>query len=338
VQQTGIVIIGRNEGPRLRRAISSIQHQKANLIYVDSGSSDGSLELSHELGVDVHSLDPAHPFSPARARAEGAAILIKTKPNLRFIQFLDGDCELVSGWIENAIAHFEENDNVAIVCGKLSETAPELSIYNRMSPIKWKLPSGEILTCGGIFMIRREVYEMVGGFDTTLITHEESDLCERVRAIGYKVSRIDASMAKHDSGLIHFSQWWARAVWGGYGDALGISQLPGKADNQKRLRWYITGPIGTSALFIGGLIGMLWRHEFLICLLAAMAIQGILFARIFRGRLLQGDSAYDSMIFSGLSVLRNFACGFGFILYYLNRGNHFKRPDPHGPLPTAKRK
>ena len=48
----------------------------------------------------------ARPFTAARARNEGYAALVKLQPNTRFVQFIDGDCELVSGWLETALEFF----------------------------------------------------------------------------------------------------------------------------------------------------------------------------------------------------------------------------------------
>ena len=47
-------------------------------------------------------LDPTRPFSAARARNEGFQALVAARPELRFVQFLDGDCTLLPGWLEAA--------------------------------------------------------------------------------------------------------------------------------------------------------------------------------------------------------------------------------------------
>lgn len=67
------VVIGRNEGVRLRQCLESLANRVAQVIYVDSGSTDGSCEMAVELGVQVVSLDLSIPFTAARARNEGMA-------------------------------------------------------------------------------------------------------------------------------------------------------------------------------------------------------------------------------------------------------------------------
>ena len=68
----GVVVIGRNEGSRLLDVLRQLQQQARPLLYVDSGSTDGSADNVQALGIAVLRLDPARPFSAARARNEGA--------------------------------------------------------------------------------------------------------------------------------------------------------------------------------------------------------------------------------------------------------------------------
>ena len=48
----GIVAIGRNEGERLHRCLNSVVGRGLTLVYVDSGSTDGSIKLARNLGVE----------------------------------------------------------------------------------------------------------------------------------------------------------------------------------------------------------------------------------------------------------------------------------------------
>jgi GT2 family glycosyltransferase len=330
--RVGIIVIGRNEGERLRRAFTSLPLKDVPVLYVDSGSTDGSIELAHTLSVHVHCLDPAQPFSPARARGEGISRLLQIAPDIRFVQFLDGDCELSPDWLTQAVAYLEQHPEVAIVCGLLAETAPEQSLYNRLSPQNWKLSVGEITACGGVFMIRRECYEEVGGFNPTLITREERELCARIRSASYRVVRLDTLMAKHDSSLLTFCQWWTRAVWGGYGDALSIAVNPNNCESRQRLLRYMLGPLATIILIVVGLIGLLlWSVWFGLAWLLAMLIQGQQFARIAIARLREGDTFPYAVLFAAFFTLRNFATCFGFIQFFVGQIKQTNRPDPHTP-------
>ena len=98
----GIVAIGRNEGDRLRRCLQTLD-LGVPVVYVDSASTDGSAQLALSMGVDVVELDAAQPLSAARARNAGFTRLTTRQPSLRFVQFIDGDCELAPGWIDAAM-------------------------------------------------------------------------------------------------------------------------------------------------------------------------------------------------------------------------------------------
>src|SRR4051812_31549777 len=100
----GIVVIGRNEGQRLLRCLASIRSLNGRTVYVDSGSTDGSVVAARREGAEIIELDRSLPFTAARARNAGFAALIASQPNICFVQFVDGDCELADDWIVNAAA------------------------------------------------------------------------------------------------------------------------------------------------------------------------------------------------------------------------------------------
>ncbi|MBL9082362.1 MAG: glycosyltransferase, partial [Planctomycetales bacterium] len=98
IPKLGVVAIGRNEGARLRACLQSVVGRVEAVVYVDSGSTDGSVELARSLGAEVVRLDMSQPFTAARARNAGLARLRAVLPDVEFVQFLDGDCEVREGW------------------------------------------------------------------------------------------------------------------------------------------------------------------------------------------------------------------------------------------------
>jgi GT2 family glycosyltransferase len=224
VNDVGVVAIGRNEGARLRACLASVLGRVAAVVYVDSGSTDGSESMARLMGAEVISLDPSMPFAAARARNAGADRLGEICPDVSHLQFVDGDCEVVSGWLERARAELENSPELAVVCGRRRERHPERSSYNRLADLEWDTPVGEAKYCGGDAMIRVEAFEQVGGFDPTLIAGEEPDLCVRLRARGWKIARVDAEMTLHDMAMTRFGQWWRRSVRAGYAYAEGVAR------------------------------------------------------------------------------------------------------------------
>ncbi|MDP8964232.1 MAG: glycosyltransferase, partial [Cyanobacteriota bacterium] len=221
MKQVGLVAIGRNEGKRLHQCLLSVVGKVAHVVYVDSGSTDGSIELARELGVDVVELDLSTPFTAARGRNAGFDRLLQANPQIEFVQFVDGDCEVVEGWLERALHELESQPDVAVVCGRRRERFPEQSIYNRLCDIEWDTPVGEATACGGDSMMRVEAFQQVGGFNPTLIAGEEPELCVRLRQKGWKIFRLDAEMTLHDAQMTRFGQWWKRSLRAGHAYAEG---------------------------------------------------------------------------------------------------------------------
>lgn len=215
---TGLVIIGRNEGDRLRQCLVSAikQLDPSQMVYVDSGSTDKSVDLARSLGLQVVELDMTIPFTAARARNEGFTLLKGLNPQLDYVQFVDGDCEIVENWLGKAEQFLTENPSFAVVCGRRRERFPEKTLYNYLCDLEWNTPIGEANACGGDSMMRVKALEQVGGFNPNLIAGEEPELCQRLRKKSWKIYRLDAEMTLHDADMTRFSQWWKRTMRSGY--------------------------------------------------------------------------------------------------------------------------
>ncbi len=218
-----IVVIGRNEGQRLRRCLEGLRGGSALVVYVDSGSSDGSAALARDLGVHVVELDAARPFTAARARNEGLARAAALLPEIELVQFVDGDCELVPGWLERGVGELEQDPTLGVAFGRVRERERERSVYNLLCDLEWRGPAGEAPASGGNAMMRIRAVQQAGGFDPSLIAGEEPELARRLRRAGWRIVRFDADMAVHDAAMTRFAQWWRRGVRGGWAYAEGAS-------------------------------------------------------------------------------------------------------------------
>lgn len=216
--QYGFVLIGRNEGDRLKACVRSLP-PGAPAVYVDSASTDESVAFAKAHGVVVVDLDMSRPFTAARARNEGLARLTKARPDLAYVQFVDGDCEVVEGWCETAAAALDADERLAIVCGRRLEKYPDASLYNALCHVEWNTPVGEAKACGGDAMMKIAALNAIGAFDPTMNAHEEPEMCTRMREAGHRIARLDADMTRHDAAMTRFSQFWRRHVRAGYGFA-----------------------------------------------------------------------------------------------------------------------
>lgn len=258
---TGVVAIGRNEGERLRACLASLAGRVACTVYVDSGSTDGSVAWAERSGAEVVPLDMHRPFTAARARNAGFLRLRERMPSVRYVQFVDGDCEVVPAWLERAHDFLRAAQDVAVVCGRRRERHPERSLYNRLCDIEWDTPVGDALACGGDAMMRVDALVAVQGYRDDLIAGEEPELCVRLRAAGWRVHRLADEMTRHDAAMTRFGQWWKRTLRGGYAFAQGAA-LHGAPperhwvrETRSALVWGVGLPL---AVLLGFVLGGWW--------------------------------------------------------------------------------
>jgi GT2 family glycosyltransferase len=346
LDQLGIVMIGRNEGERLKAclasAASALKGETARIVYVDSGSTDGSPELAERFGVRPIQLDPALPFTAARGRNEGFSDLRSRYPDVEFVQFVDGDCELANGWCEAAVTFLAGHGDVAVVCGRLRELHPDRSVYNQLCDLEWDAPDGEAAACGGIALVRAEAFAAVGGFRSHLIAGEEPELCIRLRESGWIIWRLGADMAVHDADMSRFGQWWRRsvrsgagfvqvallhrgsryAIWGretgravAWGGLLPLAIIAGSAIHPGALLMILAYPaqMGRIALRQGLRKPLSWQYAFFMTIGKIAEFQGVLafFARRLRerwaGPAQDRDASADHQLRAPSSARRNSA-------------------------------
>ena len=226
------------------------------------GSNENSVQLANRAGVDVVELDASVPFTAARARNEGFKRVRRLDSALAYIQFVDGDCEVVKGWLEKAVAFLEVRSDVAVVYGRRRERHPLRSIYNLLCDIEWDTPIGEVRGCGGDALIRVAALERVGGYRPDVVAAEDTELCARIRAAGWKVWRLEAEMTVHDAAMTRFAQWWRRAVRAGYAFA-HVSRLHGASperlfvwESRRAWLWGIWLPLFASWIHAVTTLGM----------------------------------------------------------------------------------
>lgn len=308
----GVVVIGRNEGLRLERCLASLVGAAEQVVYVDSGSTDDSVQMAKALGVEVVELDMSIPFTAARARNEGFARLQRLLPAMRYVQFVDGDCEVVEGWLSRALAFLDTRPEVAVVCGRRRERFPQRSIYNLLCDLEWDTPIGEAKACGGDALMRADAFAAASGFRADLIAGEEPELCVRLRANGWKVWRLAEEMTLHDAAMTRFGQWWRRTLRGGHAFAEGAF-LHGAAPEKHWLResrrawfWGLGVPLATViAILMLGWSGLL--------LLLVYPLQVVRLAR--RG----GRSKRENWLLALFLVLGKFPEMLGQAKFLLNR-------------------
>lgn len=313
MKSIGVVVIGRNEGERLRRCFDSVAGKVGHVVYVDSGSTDGSVALAEKIGVAVVELDMTMPFTAARGRNAGFFRLMEISPGLKYVQFVDGDCEVIDGWLHAASDFLFSHLEYAVVCGQLRERFPEASVYNQLCDIEWDSYVGEINACGGIFMIRSNAFNEIGGMNKGIVAGEEPEMCLRLKGKGWKIARIEQDMAWHDAAMTKFGQWWKRAVRSGYAYAQGCL-LHGAGKERYRvkecLRIWVWGLVIPLFIFAGSLFVSPW------CLLL-LGIYPFQFVRIYLASRQKIVEQKVALIYAGFTVIDKWPQLWGQLIFFM---------------------
>lgn len=305
------VAIGRNEGERLIRCLTTLSEQLDRVVYVDSGSTDGSVQAARDLGVEVVELDTSIPFTAARARNAGFEAL-KAQGLPDFVQFVDGDCGVEPGWIAAALVEFGNQEGLGIVTGWRSEIHPEASIYNALTDFEWHRPAGEIAACGGDMMVRSDAFGALGGFNPSVIAAEDDEFCTRMRKAGHRIFRLPLPMTRHDAAMTRFSQWWQRAVRSGHGFAQ-VGDLHPDYFVTERRRVIVFGAV----LPVIALVGLIASLP--VLLIAVLALYALSYVRTVQGLQREGlarSMALRQSVFLSLSKFPNMI---GMIRYRLRK-------------------
>jgi GT2 family glycosyltransferase len=302
-----IVVIGRNEGEQLRRCICAALRESRPVVYVDSGSSDGSSGMARSHGLAVVELDSASPYTAARARNAGFQFLLGQGTSFEAVQFVDGDCELAEGWVAQASAEMERRPEVAVVCGRRRERHAGLSIYTRLCELEWDTPAGEIEHFGGDALMRVSAFRKSGGFNPHLIAGEEPELSLRLQRDGWKIVRLPREMTLHESHMTRFDQWWRRSVRSGHAYAEG-AWLHGLEPEHHWLRqslsiwfWGVAWPLA-----IAGVACVSLSYSALLALLYPVQTL-IIYARTRK----QGRCSGDALLYALFCVLGKFPQALG---------------------------
>lgn len=213
--KTGVstVIIGINTEKTIKQCIESVKNTSypqecLEIIYVDGGSSDRSVQFAEEEGVRVIKLQQSQP-TPGRGRNAGWRAAKFEK-----ILFLDGDTTLNESWLESSVSLLK--DGVVAVCGKRIERDRLKNPYHLISDIEWGDTEGVISSFGGDVLVNREAIADVEGYDEWLVAGEDPELSFRLRQKGGVICRVNGVMTVHDINMSSFGQYWRRNVRTGY--------------------------------------------------------------------------------------------------------------------------
>lgn len=312
-----VVVIGRNEGERLRRSLIALQHENVPTVYVDSGSSDNSVELARSFGAEIVELDAAHPFTAARARNAGWQRVVEIMPDVDAVQFLDGDCEVMPGWLDTARDYLKNHRECVAVCGHRRERYPRATIYNRLCDIELDTPAGVTDSSGGDVCIRLANLQEIDGYRDAMIAGEEPELCFRLRQSGGQIMQLEREMSVHDADMKTIGQWWRRAVRTGH--AYAEVNFLTRSHPTGLWRQHQPSIVFWSVVLPALAIGLAWTTRGWSLLLLTAYV--VLFARIALHNFKRLEVC-SALWFAFFCVIAKFAHLLGMLRFHWNRWMH----------------
>lgn len=216
-QQThiSVVLVNLNGRSLLESCLASLQNQDyptelVEVVVVDNGSTDDSVDYihTHHPYVNVIRSDRNLGF------AGGNNVGVKSATG-EYIAFLNNDAEAAPNWLSVMAAQLDSDPETGCVASKMLNTQGELidygglgmTLYGRAYEQGTGLPadvvdfntSGPILApCGGAMLIRRELFQELGGFDEQFIAYyEDVDLGWRLWLSGSAVIFLPEALVYH---------------------------------------------------------------------------------------------------------------------------------------------
>ncbi|NEQ48935.1 MAG: glycosyltransferase family 2 protein [Leptolyngbya sp. SIO3F4] len=207
-----IVIVNYNGGPVILECLNSLQKYTRRIPYeiivVDNNSQDGSPEEINGNFPSVNLLRQSKNAGFGTANNIGVA-----KSSGKFIWLLNSDVYLTSNVLPFFVARLEEDPQIGILGPRLVNAdgsfqlsvSKEISIRGEFQTLQQVRKYRNLATrpqlaqsyvsektvdivVGAAMFMRREVFDKSGGFDQNFFMYfEESDLCKRVRNLGYSI-------------------------------------------------------------------------------------------------------------------------------------------------------
>lgn len=209
VTGTSVVITTYNEARHIEELLGSLVDQGAlEVILVDAGSTDGTVELAQDFQDSLPLTIIQKPCSRGAGRNMGVAAA-----NGGLVAFTDGDGTVAPGWI-TAFEQAWDGDELAVLAGRTRTTGPKrftglhrVELEHRGQDVTW--PSCNLAYPKALFM-------QLGGFDEAFVTAEDIDLNYRAIAAGAHIHHVPDAVV-HAEARSSMRGFLKQAFWNGYG-------------------------------------------------------------------------------------------------------------------------
>lgn len=191
------VIIGKNAEWSIDRLLQSIiahtpQQVTSEVIYVDSASTDRTIEIVRAYPATIVQLSSRYPLCASAGRFIGSQYATG-----KYVAFIDSDMELAEGWLDAAVKLLEGEVGIGVVSGVILEADRMAHSRSAIQPPNDGGSVTDIKYAGNAAIFRREVLDAAGDWNPYLISDEEPELCLRIRHLGYRVVQLSHQVSWH---------------------------------------------------------------------------------------------------------------------------------------------
>jgi GT2 family glycosyltransferase len=241
--RVSVVIKALNEEHNVAAAIESalraIEHVGGEVVLADSASTDATVKVASRYPVRVVQL-----ARPADRCCGAGPQLGYQHSRGEYVYIMDGDMQMVPGFLEQALTFLAQHPEIAGVAGRVVELNNESLEYRERSEREQRVEAhrqpGQVDRLDGGGLYRRRAIEEAGYFsDRNLHSYEEFDLATRLRSLGWKLWRLPADAVTHRGHETPPYQLLMRRWKSRY--ACGLGELVRASFGQPRLKLVVRG-------------------------------------------------------------------------------------------------
>lgn len=219
--QIAVILLTLNQREKTLRCLESFRAVKApphRIVLWDNGSEDGTAEAVRERfpGVLIH----RHPENIGVAAGRNrAAALAREAFAPEFLMFLDNDMTVAPDFLRRLAEPFAGDPRLAQTAGKIRDLNDPRRLYGA-GGCRVRFWRGDTMhighgepdrgqhdqprechPSGGCMLVRREVFEQLGGFDPVFSPYgpEDLDFALRVRQAGYHARYVPGAVVYHET-------------------------------------------------------------------------------------------------------------------------------------------
>jgi glycosyltransferase involved in cell wall biosynthesis len=214
--RVSVIIPTLNEEKMIGKCLESLAESRYPLdgfevILVDNGSTDHTLEIAQSFssrlrltilerrGVNISGL---RNFGAATAKGDVLA-------------FVDADCSVPANWIEKAILHLD-SEQAGVIGGDYEIPNDSSWVARVWFEVAFGAKDGEVtFVPSGNMLMKSSTFRQIGGFNETIKTSEDCELCFRAREAGFPVRLIREIAVIHWGTPQTLREFYRKQVWHG---------------------------------------------------------------------------------------------------------------------------